>query len=322
MNELNLFEAMGDIKKEYRQRAFAKPRIVQHKTHRIVAAACFLLIAGAAFGLARGIKAPEKAGAEQSIAAEITEVAEANVTEAAETQTTAAAQTTVREANAPEKTEPARSGVVSGGGAGAEAGPGTVAAQPVSPSEPEDVPEIVTDAAAETTAQTETTAARTETAAAPAEPEQTEPEQTEPEQPQTEPAEICLLAKDAAVHATYSSVNGGGGMPEEQAALCYDWIRGLGIPEVYVRPMKGKYFEMTKEGNQKPAVLLTFDEPQSMTVYDLEAGEYRTRDNITGLWVRKVEDMYYIVFMNGLPFDDGFTVIELTDVPDGWYWWN
>ncbi len=327
MNQLDLLEAMGEIKQEHRLRAFEKPQIVHRKTHRFVAAACFLLIAGAAFGLAHGIKAPEKAGTEQSIAAEITEIAAENIT-AEDTQTTAAAQIIASEAeDASEKTVPAHTGRVSGGDAGAAAGPGTVAAQPVSPSEPENVPEILTEAAAEPApAQTETTAAKAGPAQTQAAQTQTEPAQTEPAQTQTEPSQtepvICTLAADASVRASYGSRINAYGLPAEQAKECYDWILELGTPEVYVRPWKDKYFDMVKKGNNTPAVLLTFDEPQSMTVYDLEAEEYRTRDNITGLWVRKVDGLYYIVFLNGTYFDDGFTVIELTVVPNGWDYWN
>lgn len=327
MNQLDLLEAMGEIKQEHRLRAFEKPQIVHRKTHRFVAAACFLLIAGAAFGLAHGIKAPEKAGTEQSIAAEITEIAAENIT-AENTQTTAAAQIIASEAeDASEKTVPAHTGRVSGGDAGAAAGPGTVAAQPVSPSEPENVPEILTEAAAEPApAQTETTAAEAGPAQTQAAQTQTEPAQTEPAQTQTEPSQtepvICTLAADASVHASYAGLDGTSVFTDKDAKYCYDWIRDLGTPEVYVRPIESKFFEMIPEQNSRPAVMLTFDEPQSMTVYDLEAEEYRTRDNIKGFYVRKVGGLYYIIFIEDRTyFNDGFTVIELTVVPNGWPIW-
>jgi hypothetical protein len=254
-----------------------KTLITRHWAKISAAAACFLLIAGGTFVLTRRGSTPR-----ESIMNEQSLAAE--VTEiAAVTETTAesmaASQTTVETTATITTPEEGQSEPAAVIALTVPAMPETAEASPAK-TQPASVQTTVTAAEITTTAETTTTT-----------------------QTQITPEDLARIIS----HRSEADL--------KNKEKIYRWLQELGTPEVEIDKMRENYY-LTDLQN-KPMKELRFGEPQSMTVFDVNRGENRTKDGISQIWIRKLDGDYYIIFFNqNNTFDEDFSVVKLLSKPN------
>jgi len=255
-----------------------KTLITRHWAKILAAAACFLLIAGGTFALTRRGSTPrESIMNEQSLAAEVTEIAAVTETTA---ESMAASQTTAKTTATTAVPEEGQSEPAAVTALTVPAIPETTEAAPAE-TQPASVQTTVTAADITTTAETTTTT-----------------------QTQLTPEDLARIIS----HRSEAEL--------KEKEKIYRWLQELGTPEVEICEMRQSYFSTTLYDDPKSTRTLRFCEPQSMTVYDVNTGETRTRDGVYEFWICRIDGEYYIIFFDLASYiDDGFSAVKLVFQP-------
>ena len=279
MNPEEFILMMNDLPDKMLVSALQKKMVItQHRLKISAAAACFLLIAGGTFALTRRGSTPrESIMNEQSLAAEVTEIAAVTETTA---ESMAASQTTVETTATITTPKEKLSEPAAVTAPTVPAIPETTEAAPAE-TQPASVQTTVTAAEITTTAETTTTT-----------------------QTQLTPEDLARIIS----HRSEAEL--------KEKEKIYRWLQELGTPEVEICEMRQSHFSKTLYDDPKSTRTLRFCEPQSMTVYDVNTGETRTRDGVYEFWICRIDGEYYIIFFDLASYiDDGFSVVKLVFQP-------